>query len=305
MTTVLVTGATGTVGSRVAGELRARGARARAFVRDARRGAEIAGDGVELAVGDFADASSLRRALDGVDAVFLACANHPRQVEYETAAIDAAAAAGVRLLVKLSTIGAEDGSPLEFWDAHGRVEQHLRRSGVPHVVLRASFFMSNLLAAAESIRRQGTLFAPAAGARVGMVDPRDVAAVAAVALTSAGHEGRTYVLTGPESLTYERVAEELSAALGWRVEFLNVPDEAARQGLLGAGMPQWLADNLVRLFGALRAGAADRTTDVVRVLTGREPRSLGEFARDHAAFFAGPVSADAGQGGSGRALSPR
>jgi uncharacterized protein YbjT (DUF2867 family) len=180
MTSVLVTGATGNVGSRVARELRNAGAPVRAFVRDERRAASVFGGGVELAPGDFSDAYSVRRALEGVDAVFLACSNDPRQVAYETGLIDAAAEAGVGRIVKLSALGAQAGSPLAFWDWHGKIEDHLRASGVPSVVLRPAFFMTNLLGTAEHVRRGGALFAPAAGARISMIDPEDVAAAAAV-----------------------------------------------------------------------------------------------------------------------------
>ena len=119
------------------------------FVRDPAKAAEKLGDGVELAAGDFSDTASLHRALKGVDHLFLTSADGPQKVAHETAMIDAAAAAGVSQVVKLSTLGAQVGSPLPPFDWHGRIEQHLWRSEVPAVVLRASFYMSNLLGAAE------------------------------------------------------------------------------------------------------------------------------------------------------------
>ena len=118
-----------------------------------------------------------------------------------------------------------------------------------------------------------------------MIDPGDVAAVAAVALTADGHEGQTYLLTGPETITYERVAEVLSAVAGRSIGFVAVSDEAARQGLIGAGMPEFVAEQLVTLFGLLRRGTHERTTGAVRVLTGREPRTFARFAHDHAGLF--------------------
>ena len=149
MMRVLVSGATGNVGSRVVQELRGRGVSIRAFVRDPAKAAEKLGDGAELARGDFSDTASLHRALKGVDHLFLTSADGPQKVAHETAVIDAAAAAGVSQVVKLSTLGAQVGSPLPPFDWHGRIEQHLCRSEVPAVVLRASFYMSNLLGAAE------------------------------------------------------------------------------------------------------------------------------------------------------------
>jgi uncharacterized protein YbjT (DUF2867 family) len=282
---VLVTGATGRVGSHVVRELLQRGASVRAFVRETVRAAELLGDGVELAPGDFADAASVRRAVAGVDGVFLACANDGRQVAYETGVVDAAAATGVRRIVKLSALGAEVGSPVAFWDWHGRIEAHLWASGVPAVVLRPTFNMTNLLGSAEQVRQAGSLFAPADGARVAMIDPRDVAATAAVALIQGGHDGKTYALTGPEAITFERVAEELSAVAGQPIRFVAVPDEAAQHALTGSGMPEFVAQEIVRVFGILRRGDQDWTTDTVRTLIGRQPHSFTRFASEYAALF--------------------
>jgi len=289
MTRVLVTGAAGNVGGHVVRELRARGASVRAFVRDPGRATERFGPDVEPAVGDLDDPATVRRAMRGVDAVFVTTANGPRQVAQECTVVDAAAAAWVRRIVKLSAIGAEPGSPAPFADAHGRIEQHLAASAVPSVVLRSGFFMSNLLADAAMIRATGRLVAPAAGARIAMVDPRDVASVAATVLLGDRHDGRTYRLTGPVAVTYADLAASLSNVTGRPVTFVPVPDDVARAGMLGAGLPEWLADALVALYGRLRAGVAAEVTADVQRLTGRAPRTFADFARDHAAAFAAPA----------------
>jgi uncharacterized protein YbjT (DUF2867 family) len=287
MTKVLVTGATGNVGSRVIRKLREREVPVRAFVRDAGKATTMLGDGVELAVGDFGDPGSVRAALEGAEGVLLACANDPRQVEYETGVIDAAKETGVRRIVKLSALGAEVGSPIAFWDWHGRIEEYLRASGVPAVVLRPTFSMTNLLGSVEGVRQTGNLFAPADGARIAMIHPDDVAAVAAVTLTEDGHDGEAFTLTGPEAITFERVADELPAVAGRRVRFVPVTDEAARQALLESGMPDFVAKQIVKVFGILRRGAQDRTTNTVPALTGREPRGFARFAHDHVRLLAG------------------
>lgn len=287
MNKVLVTGATGNVGSHVVRELQERGASVRAFVRDAGKATKMLGDGVEIVSGDFSDAAAVRRAVEGVEGVFLACSNDPRQVEYENGVIDAAQEAGVRRIVKLSALGAEVGSSVAFWDWHGRIEEHLRVSGLPAVVLRPAFSMTNLLGSAEGVRHAGSLFAPADGASVAMIDPRDVAAVAAVALLEDEHEGKIYTLTGPEVIAFERVAEELSAVAGRHVQFVSVPDEAARQSMIEQGLPEFVAGQIVAVFGFLRQGAQDRTNDTVRALTGRKPQTFARFARDHAPLFEG------------------
>ena len=288
---IVVTGATGQAGSEVARALAARGGRVRAFVRDPGTARRKLGEGVELVAGDLADPRSVRAALDGADALFLSCADDPRRVGWETSAIDAAAAAGVRRVVKLSAVGAGTGSPVAFWDWHGQVEQHLRASGTGWVILRSSWYMSNLLAAAAQVAAEGRLYAPAGQARVAMIDPRDVGAAAAAVLTSPGlsspgHEGQTYLVTGPEAITFAQVSAGLSAATGSRVEFTDIPGEAAEQAMIGGGVPEFAAGQVVKIFAQLRQGADRQVTATVQALTGSAPRDFACFARDHAHLFA-------------------
>jgi uncharacterized protein YbjT (DUF2867 family) len=291
---ILVTGATGNAGSQVVRALLERGQPVRAFVRDPDRARGLVGDGAELMPGDFADPVSVQQAFDGVDQVFLSGADDPRRVEWETRAIDVAAESGVRRIVKLSSIIAEPGTPVAFWDWHGQVEQHLRKSGVPAVVLRSNAFMSNLVAAAEPVAQEGRLYAPVGEAKIAMIDPRDVGEAAAAVLTTPGHDGRTYVLTGPEAITYARVAAELSAATDRHVEFVDVPDEGAKQKMIQAGLPDLVAERIVEVFAMLRQGAGEEVTTTVERLTGHPPRDFACFARDHARLFA-PVAVGAGR----------
>jgi uncharacterized protein YbjT (DUF2867 family) len=254
-------------------------------VRDPDRARRLFGDGVEVTVGDFADPDSVRAALEGVETVFLSCADDPRRVEWETSAIDAAAAAGVRRIVKLSTVGAAPGAPVAFWDWHGRVEQHLREADVSAVVLQSSFYMTNLLTTAGQVAHELRLYAPAGDARVAMIDPRDVGAAAAAVLTTAGHDGQTYVLTGPEAITYAEVAVRLSAAIGRPVDFVDVPDEGAQRAMIEAGLPGFVAEQLGKIFQQLRRGVGAQVTDTVERLTGGPPRDFAAFARDYARLF--------------------
>lgn len=288
MSAILVTGATGNVGREVVRALVARGVPVRAFVRDPERAHGLLGPSVELAVGDFSDSASLRRAMRGVGAVFLTSADGPDKVRHECAVVDAASAAWVERIVKLSSPHVEVGSDLAFWDWHARIEQHLRGSGVPSVVLRASYLMSNLLASAESVAATGELVAPAGDARIAIVDPADVGAVAAAVLTGAGEDGAVYRVTGPEPVTFDDVAAALTQATRRAVVFVDVSDNAARAGMLASGMPEWLAENLVTLFGKLQAGACTGVSAAVRDLTGREPRQLADWARDNATAFVRP-----------------
>jgi len=284
---IVVTGATGNVGVEVARGLSARGVKVRAMVRDAARAGAQLDAGIERAVADFSDKDSVRQGVEGADALFLATPNHPLQADFEIGVIDAAAAAGVKRIIKLSAIGAQIGSRLEFWDVHGRSERHLQASGVDFVLLRPSFYMTNVFASLDQIRNESRMFAPAGGAKIAMIDPRDVADVAVAALIDDVHGGETLVLTGPEAMTFDDVADELSRVLDRPVAFVNVPDDAAEQALVAAGAPEWFARQLVILFGLLRGGAAESTTDTVRAVTGHEPRTFARFVNDHARLFAG------------------
>lgn len=288
MIRILVTGATGTVGAHVVRELHERGASVRAFVRSPRTFPH----GVELATGDFEDPASVRAALDGVDRVYLCAADGPRKVAHETAVIDAAAERGVERIVKLSAMHADPASALPAFRWHGRIERHLERSGVPAVTLRPAFFMTNLLMVAEGVAHTGTLYAPTAGRRVAMVDIRDVAAVAAVALLEPGHAGRVYELTGPAAVTFAEVAAALADATGRPIRSAGLTEEQARPRFEGAGLPDWLAAQLGGVFGLIRAGGFERATDHVRAITGRPARDIAGFARDFASAFT-PAAAPA------------
>jgi uncharacterized protein YbjT (DUF2867 family) len=283
---IVVTGATGNIGSRVVGELAAGDIPCRAFVRDPAKAAAVLGCDVQIAVGDFGDRASVRAAVAGADAVVLSSGNDPRQVEFEANVIDAVAGTSPCPIVKISSVGADPASAAPFVAWHGHSEAHLAASGLPATVLRANFFMSNVFAVTDSIAHGGPLAAPAGDARIAMVDPRDLAASAVAVLTRTGHHGRTFDLTGPEALTYTQVAEILSRVLHRDIEFVDAPEPAVRDGLVGSGMPEWFADGFLSLFAELRRGIAATVTTCVEDLIGRPATPLASFIADHAAVFA-------------------
>ena len=286
MTRVLVAGATGTIGSLVVRELRDRGVAVRGYARDPIKAGAVLGADLDLTIGDFADRDSLRSSMAGVDAVFLSCANHPQQVELETNVIDTAVEMGVQRFVKLSAHGARIGSALAFWDANARIESHLYDVGVPSTVLRPGFLMTNLLGSAETVKHAGQFFLPAGDAQVALTDPRDVAAAAATALTTDRRSAETLRISGPnETLTFDDVAAQLSTAVGSTVKYVDVPDADARAAMADAGLPDWVADNLIVLFGLIRQGEAAAVSGDYRTLTGHSPRSFARFAHDHADLF--------------------
>jgi uncharacterized protein YbjT (DUF2867 family) len=233
-----------------------------------------------------AGAEVVRALLESGHEVRASGPDDPRRVRWETSLIDVGIATGIRRIVKLSSMVAEPGALVAFWDWHGHIERHLQRSRVSAVILRSGPYMSNVLAGADHVAREGRLYAPAGTARVAMIDPRDVGAAAAAVVGGAVHDRSTYVLTGPRAITYAQVAGVLSAATGRDIQYIDVPDQQAKQAMIHEGLSDFAAQQVVNVFAMLRNGVAEQVTETVEWLTGRPPRDFAAFARDHARLFA-------------------
>jgi uncharacterized protein YbjT (DUF2867 family) len=277
---ILVIGGRSKIGSALLDDLVARGVPVRALARK-REGAGFLA-GVEAVGGDLTDPDSLVAAMDGVDQVFLLCGPREDEVELNKNAIDAAASAGIGLLVRSSILGADPASRSTFVRNHGTCDEYLRNSNVRHAIVHPNMFMQNVPETTiPSIGEDGTFYANAGEARLSMVDTRDVGAVAAVLLTEPGHEGDEVDVTGPEALSYAEVADRLSAAMGRKIRYVDVPDDAVHQTLSGFGLDPWMVNSLIDLFQNYRAsgrdGYAAQVTDSVERLTGRPARTLQQM----------------------------
>ncbi|HEY0377278.1 MAG TPA: SDR family oxidoreductase [Pyrinomonadaceae bacterium] len=283
---ILVTGATGTVGSFLVRKLGAAGVAARALVRSREKAEAVEALGLEAAVGDLDKPETLAPALEGVERVFLLSAPEERQAELQNNLVRAARAAGVRHVVKLSAIGVGgELDQLALGRVHRATEEEIEHSGMAYTHLRPNGFMQNSFMFAPAIKSQGAFYAPYGDARVSYVDARDVASVAFHALTEDGHEGKAYEITGPQALSYHDQARELSSVLGREVRYVEVPIEGARGTMVGAGMNAWTVDALIELFNFYKDGGADQVRDTVREVTGRDPITFAQFAKDHAQAF--------------------
>jgi uncharacterized protein YbjT (DUF2867 family) len=287
---ILVTGATGHVGSELVRLLAEQGAPARALLHSPDKAAPIQRLGLEVAVGDFERPDTLDAAMAGCDHLFLVSPPSPRQPQQEHGVIDAARRAGVGHVVKQTVLGADPDAPIAFGRWHGQIEQSLARSGLAHTLLQPHSFMQNFLLSAQPVAEQGVLYGMTGQGRTSYIDTRDVAAVAAEVLTSPGHQGQRYTLTGPEALSAAEVAERLSAAAGRQVRYVDLPADAFAQALAGAGLPGWLVDAVVEGNTLLAAGDQATVTDQVARVTGRPPRTFQQFAADHRAAFGGQSS---------------
>jgi uncharacterized protein YbjT (DUF2867 family) len=286
---ILVVGATGNTGRETVPRLLERGIAVRALSRDPERARALPGfSGAEIVAGDPARPETLEPAMQGVTKVFLIPPSGPGSDTSEQNVIEAARRAGVRHIVKLSALCADPSAPSMALSHNYRAEEILKSSGVPYTILRPSSFMQNFLYYySASIRGEGAVYQSLGEARMAIIDTRDIAEVAIKVLTSEGHEGKTYDLTGPEALTYAEAAEKLGAAIGRPVRYVDVPAAAYEQALVGFGLPPFVAAEVVNIYGRgpYREGKAGSISSSVADLLGRPARSFSEFARDHAAYF--------------------
>jgi uncharacterized protein YbjT (DUF2867 family) len=283
---ILITGATGTVGSEVVKRLSAQGRQARSLTRDLRKVQADKFPHIEFVQGDFDDADSLQRTCSGVEQAFLLSSSSERAEQQQIGFVEAARKSGVRHIVKLSQLHADVNSPGRFLRYHAAVEAAIEATDLTFTFLRPNLYMQGLLNFAQSIKEKSAFFAAAGDARISAVDVRDLAEVAVAALIDSRHKNKIYSLTGPGALTFGEMADGLSEAVGRNISFVDVPPEAMRGALDGLGFPSWQADGLLEEFEMYRRGEAAEIESGVTEALGRSPRPFGEFARDHASLFA-------------------
>lgn len=278
---ILVTGATGQVGSQLVPQLLDRNVPVRALTRDVSKLASW-GDRIQPVSGSFDQPETLLAAMQGVEQVYLMSSGVG--AEHVEMAVNAAKQAGVRHIVLLSSLGANDTTFLIGKWHHDR-EAAVRESGLAWTFLRPGYFMSNALMWAETIKTQGAVYVPGSGGWSAPIDPQDIATVAALALTQPGHEDHIYDLTGEEILTTAEQLDILSRALGKPLQFVNVPPDAAREQMLQSGMPAIYVDAIMELFTRMREGGGALKTDTFERLTGHKPRTFEAWCRNHVAAF--------------------
>lgn len=287
MKKILVTGATGNIASVVIPKLVSAGADIRALVHDESKAEKLVEMGVEVVSGDFRNPDTLAPALEGVDRVLLIVPVVLDAVELGNNVIAAAKKSDNPHIVFISSNVPEPVNDSEVGRQRTAAEGALINSGLPYTIIRPTFFMQNTMMAGQTVAADGMVYLPMSDGRMGMVDVRDVGAAVASVMVSDGHEGKTYTLTGPASISVNDIASDLSAVIGKDVTYVNVPFEAAKAAMMGMGMPDWLADMYNGLFKNFGLCGADFTTDDVELLTGQPAIPYKQFAQDFAWAFQG------------------
>jgi uncharacterized protein YbjT (DUF2867 family) len=284
---ILVTGATGNTGLPLVEQLANTGQPFRAMVHSAKNeGLAKKGKAATVAA-DFGDIPSLERALEGIDRAYLVSPASPDMANYQKNFVDAAKKTGLKHIVKLAGLGTALDSPVGLLRRHADIEEYIKKSGIAYTFLRAHFFMENLLGSAATVKNEGAIYSPLGEARVSPISVQDIAAVALKALTEDGHAGKTYTLTGPESVTYGRIAEIFGGVIGRKITYIPVSYEMALDGMIKSGMPEWFAEDLVRLLKSWSDGKGNILSTDVEKITGRKPISLKEFFFKHKSLFIG------------------
>ena len=281
---ILVTGATGTFGGLVAAALARDGRRVRVMVRDAAR---YHGAAAETVVGGFDDDAALDRALAGVSRVFLASFDRPEMLPGQQRLLASARRAGATHVVRISSMGVDEPRFGRILANHASGERQLEDSGLGFTHLRPSWVLQNFLPnSAATPVRNGAIRLPGGEGRVGFVDARDVAGVAAAILSKPEDVASGAIeVTGPAARTHAELAKALSDAAGLAVAYEDLAPAAYVAELRALGWSEGSIDSMDALFADIRAGGWARLTDEVRRLTGGPARGIEDFARDHAAAF--------------------
>ncbi|GAB3201561.1 uncharacterized protein YbjT (DUF2867 family) [Pontibacter aydingkolensis] len=287
--TILVTGATGTVGCEVVKQLSMIDGdlRVRAGVHSIIKGENLKRlPGVEIVEMDFEDQESLHAAFTHVDKLFLVTPMAKDQVQMAKTLVDEAKKAGVKHIVKLSVMGADAEPGLQLGRWHRETEKYIEDSGIAYTFLRPASFMQNFVNyCGDTIKQEGKIYMPTGDGKVGYIDARDIAAVGVEALTGEGHEGKVYELTGPDAISHGEAARILSEVTGKQVEYVDVSGDAARKSMNEQGTPDWMADAMMELYDAHKAGYSEEVLDSVKAITDRKPHSFRQFAQDYKECF--------------------
>ena len=277
--TILVTGATGTVGKEIVKGLLSRDVCVRIAVRTIQKASELEACGCPVVIFDFEKPETFRRAFEGIDGFFLASPmHHPRLDQLLVPAIDCAKRMGVHHIVSLGAIGVDFGvdTPLSI------AEKCVEKSGLDYTILRPNLLMQNFTTlASSSIRETNTIYLPAGNARISFVDARDVAEAAVHTLLEFKHRNKTYVLTGKEALDHYRIAFILSKVTGKTITYVPVSQNNAQKELIESGWEEIAADLMVGLYEIARHGWCEEVqTDLEEILQ-HEPILFEQFAWDY------------------------
>ena len=281
---ITVFGATGTTGAPLVDTLMAKGATVRAVTSDPSRLDALKAKGCEAVVANFTDPAALARACDGAEKIYLVTPAHLNMRQWKANVIESAKAAGVRHIVVATGLGASPKAGLTFGKWHSETQELLKQSGLDWTFVQPTYFMQNLLWQAGNIAKDAVYYDDLGGP-VAWIDARDIADVAAEALTAPGYEGKALGLTGPEALTGEDIAALLSRVTGRTVSCAPLPAENAKAGMVAGGMQDEVARAMVELASIAPKGYLAGIETTVSDVMGRPARRFADFVAENRDAF--------------------
>jgi uncharacterized protein YbjT (DUF2867 family) len=280
--TILITGATGSVGAALVDQLSANEIPFRTLSRRSAKSEALAtNEFAEVIYGDLNDEAILKKALQGIEKAFLLTDSSAQAEATQSNFVRVASASGLKHLVKLSQYAADINAAVRFLRYHAAVEQKIIDTGISFTFLRPNLFMQGILGFKDVIAEKGMFFASIGETPVSCIDLRDIAAVACHVLVNGGYENQVLNLTGPEALSHAQMAAIITEVTGNNVQFLEVSPEEMLQGLLAAGFPEWQAEGLIEDYAHYNNGEAMDIYNTVKAVTGKSARNFKSFVKDY------------------------
>jgi uncharacterized protein YbjT (DUF2867 family) len=277
---ILITGATGNIGRELVKQLSAKGVALRVVTRDESKVKQL-DPSIERVIGEISDAKVAERAVQGVDRIFLFPVITDEDHRSNTILLEKAKKAGVKQVVMLSSLGAESSMLSKIGELHRTKELLVEESGIPWTFVRPGAFMTNSYQWQPTIKSEGKVFSPTGDGKMAPISPKDIATVLAVALTSSGHEGKIYTLTGPELLSAREQVDILSKAIGKPLALVDVPTSAAAEQMGRSGYPAFIVEGLTGMWERVKAGQAAVQTKDLETLTGSKGEKFDRWCSDH------------------------
>jgi uncharacterized protein YbjT (DUF2867 family) len=273
---ILVTGATGNIGSHVLHLLQDENVNIVAGVHNG------AIEGIDSVSIDYTDMDSLEKAMQGISTVFMVIPTHPDMIQWGKNLISAAKTSGIKHIVRLSTSLAKNNSQLKAIELLCTTDQNVKTSGIDYTIIAPQFFMQNFINFYADDYNSGAIYLPAGNGKIGWVDLMDIAAVSvAVLLNTEKFKGQTLDVTGNENLSYTEALDQMNEVLGKKSKYISVSDEAAIKAMQDKNFPSFIIEFMLSLNHAVVNGYAEEVTDVVEQLTGRKPISFKQFVADN------------------------
>ncbi len=282
---ILVIGGTGTVGSAVVTELEKNKADFVVLTRSKDKAVELNGQDIPTVVGTLGEWGTVENVFNDINTLFLLTSPAENMLDLHKGAIDMAVKKGVKKIVRLSAEPVDYNEGLYMYEQHAKADEYLKQSGLEYVILRPHYFMQNLMMHIESVQSQNMFAQYSGNAKIPMIDVRDIAKAAFQAITNNDFNGQTLVLSGPTSISYTDIADNLSEALGRNIQYIDLTYEVQEAGFKAFGLPDWQLNTVMKLFKIWEDDGCSAPSNDFETITNSKPTGIEAFVKDHVALF--------------------